>query len=272
MNKIVRASLYGGRVVAELNPGNHRYRIGTHVDGEITWIKASPDGVTTICNATIAKYLDDWAARCASEHIEKGWIGALEGPDGMMETSQFLALCEEAKTAHQVIRDTAGDGGSATHELIEKHLTGEPYVVPDDAKVAAGFKAFRNWLEQTDVEMVATERLVYSEKYFYCGKTDLIGRRKGKLLIGDFKTGSGVYDDQPYQLAGYAAAVEEETGDKIEDGLIIHLDKKTGRFKEYPFTLDDDMKGFWKSCVIHYKGLKIVRRMLKDLKDGKRAA
>jgi hypothetical protein len=56
--------------------------------------------------------------------------------------------------------------------------------------VTNGFNAFLAWWDQTDVEILEVERLVYSEKYFYCGKTDILGRRNGKLLIGDFKTGN----------------------------------------------------------------------------------
>lgn len=256
--EIITAKLYGGRVTVDLNPRNHRYQVGG--------INAYPDGVTTICNATISKgeVLGDWIGRVDVDHIRQAGMPA--------DMKTFLATCEEAETAHQRIRDSAGDSGSATHDLIEKHLKGEPYALPDDERVVAGFGAFQAWLAQTSIEVIETERLVYSEKYFYCGKTDLLGRRKARLLIGDFKTGSGVYDDQPYQLAGYAVAIEEETGDKIEDGLIIHLDKKTSQFKEYWFAIDDDMKGAWKAAVIHYKNLKRVKKALKEMKDGKRAA
>jgi hypothetical protein len=256
---IITAKLYGGRVTVDLNPRNHRY--------QVSGIKAYPDGVTTICNATINKgeFLADWIGRVCVDHVRQGYPLNMDHQD-------FMALCEEAETAHQRARDSAGDSGSATHDLIEKHLRKEPYLIPDDDRVVKGFKAFEAWLAQTDIEMIEVERMVYSEKYFYCGKTDLVGRRKQRLLIGDFKTGSGFYDEQPYQLAGYAVAIEEETGDKIEDGLIIHLDKKTGKFTEYPVVLDDDMKGAWKAAVIHYKNLKRIKKTVKELKDGKRAA
>jgi CRISPR/Cas system-associated exonuclease Cas4 (RecB family) len=136
--------------------------------------------------------------------------------------------------------------------------------------VTNGFNAFLKWYEQTDVAILEVERLIYSEQYFYCGKTDFVGSLGGKLLIGDFKTGSGFYEDQPYQLAAYACAIEEETGAVIEDGLIIHLDKKTGAFKEYHVPLTDELKGAWKAAVIHYKNLKRVRNDVKEMKNGTR--
>jgi hypothetical protein len=139
-------------------------------------------------------------------------------------------------------------------------------------EVTNGFNAFLDWWRQTDVEILEVERLIYSEQYFYCGKTDFLGRRNGKLLIGDFKTGGsgGLWEDQLYQLTAYAMAIEEETGDVIEDGLIVHLGKKTGRFTEYTAKIDDEMKQAWKAAVIHYKNLKRVRNMVKELKNGTR--
>jgi hypothetical protein len=64
INDIISAKLYGGRVTVDLNPRNHRY--------QIAGIKAYPDGVTTICNATISKFLDDWAGRTAARYVRAG--------------------------------------------------------------------------------------------------------------------------------------------------------------------------------------------------------
>jgi hypothetical protein len=254
---VITAKLYGGRVTVDLNPRNHRY--------QVSGIKAYPDGVTTLCNGTIPKFLlIDWSARTAARYIRDGY-----SPE--MGEQAFLDLCEAGETAHNKVRDAAGDSGSATHDLIEKHLKGLPLEIPDDEKIQAGFTAFLEWREQTDVEILETERLIYSEKYFYCGKTDIVGRRNNKLLIGDFKTGNTAgYESEWYQLAGYALAIEEETGDVINDGLIVHLDKKSGRFKEYAVTLDDDMKGAWKAAVVHYKNLKRVRKLVEATKNGNR--
>jgi hypothetical protein len=262
MTDVISAKLYDGRVTVDLNPRNHRYHVST--------TKLPPDGVTTLCNGVIPKFtLIDWAGRTCAQNIRdeclKFWTehGAFPGQ------TAFLAICKAAETAHNTLRDAAGDSGSATHDLIEKHLKNEPYELPTDLQVLAGFNTFLDWLRQTDVEILEVERLIYSEQYFYCGKTDFLGRRKGRLLIGDFKTGSGFYEDMPYQLAGYAWAIEEETGQKIEDGLIIHLDKRTGRFHEYPVPIDDELKRAWKAAVVHYKNLKQVRNRVKEMKNGK---
>jgi hypothetical protein len=137
--------------------------------------------------------------------------------------------------------------------------------------VTNGFNAFLKWYEQTDIEIVEVERLIYSETYFYCGMTDLVGRRNGGLVVIDFKTGSSAgYESEWYQINGYAEAIEEETGEKIEEGLIVHLDKKTGNFVEYHIPVNDEMKAAWKAAVIHYKNLKRVKNMVKEMKNGTR--
>jgi hypothetical protein len=263
MSEVVTAKLYGGRVTVDLNPRNHRYHVSN--------TKAAPDGVTTLCNGTIPKFqLIDWAGRVCAQSVRDGCLKILAETGMFPEQSAFLSICAEAETAHNNIRDVAGDSGSTTHDLIEKYLRDQPYEVPEDKNVANGFNAFLAWLAQADIEFLELERLIYSEQFFYCGKTDFVGRRNtGSLVVGDFKTGNSAgYESEWYQLAGYAVAIEEETGDKIDDGLIVHLDKKTGRFIEYHVALDDDMKGAWKAAVIHYKNLKRVKNLVKEMRNG----
>jgi len=265
MNNIITAKLYGGRVTIDLNPRSHRYHVSN--------TKAAPDGVTTVCNGTIPKFnLIDWAGRVCAQAVRDGCLSVLAKTGMFPEQSAFLTICEAAETTHNFIRDDAGTAGSAVHDLIERHLRGEAYALPTDENVRNGYNAFLSWFHQTDIEILETERLIYSEEYFYCGKTDLVGRRNGKLLVCDFKTGNTAgYESEWYQLAGYAVAIEEETGDKIESGLLVHLDKKTGSFREYHVTLDDDMRHAWKAAVVHYKGLKRVRSLAEEMRNGKRA-
>jgi hypothetical protein len=264
MTDIITRKLYGGRVTVDLNPKSHRYHVSD--------IKAAPDGVTTIANAAAPFLGDDWAGRINVREARDNCLKVFE--ETGYDQSTLLAICEHAETHHQRVRDGAGDSGSAVHDLVEKHLKGKEYSLPDDANVVAGFKVFLSWMEQTDVEILEIERLVYSEKYFYCGKTDFVGRQNGKLLIGDFKAGNSAgYEKEWYQLAGYAVAIEEETGDKIDHGLIVHLDKKTNRFKEYQVYLGEDpdswsMKAAWKAAVVHYKNLKRVRKLAEAKRNG----
>lgn len=261
MSEIISADMYDGKYRVQLNIGNHRYKIGKLDGYNVTWIDASPDGVTTLCGAVIPKFLDDWAGRVDVGYVRKGWPFKTE--------KEFQALCDEAETEHQRIRDSAGERGSAVHDAIEKKLTGKPFEVPTDPQAQAGWEAFCKWEQEGVCEVLEAERLIFHDDLFYCGKTDLVGHVYDRLSVLDFKTGSGFYEDQPYQLTGYAVAIEKENpGMRIEDGYIIHLDKRTGKPKTYHIKIDDGMKEAWLNAVLHYKQFKKVRKMVKEMKDG----
>ena len=115
MSEVITAKLYGGRVTVDLNPRNHRYHISN--------TKAAPDGVTTLCNGTIPKFqLIDWAGRICAQTVRDACLRVWEETGMFPEQSAFLAICAESETAHNSIRDAAGDSGSRTHDLIEQFL------------------------------------------------------------------------------------------------------------------------------------------------------
>jgi hypothetical protein len=115
VNEVITAKLYGGRVTVDLNPRNHRY----HVSGT----KAAPDGVTAALNAVIAKFqLIDWAGRTCAQTVRDECLRVLSETGVFPEQSAFLSICEQAETAHNTLRDAAGDSGSRTHDLIEQFL------------------------------------------------------------------------------------------------------------------------------------------------------
>jgi hypothetical protein len=115
VSEVISAKLYDGRVTVDLNPRNHRY----HVSGT----KAAPDGVTTTLNAVIAKFqLIDWAGRVCAQTVRDGCLAVMRETGMFPEQSAFLAICDMAETAHNSLRDAAGDSGSRTHDLIEQFL------------------------------------------------------------------------------------------------------------------------------------------------------
>jgi hypothetical protein len=115
VSEVISAKLYGGRVTVDLNPRNHRY----HVSGT----KAAPDGVTTLCSGVIPKFaLIDWAGRTCAQTVRDECLRVLAETGMFPEQSAFLSICELAETAHNTLRDAAGDSGSRTHDLIEQFL------------------------------------------------------------------------------------------------------------------------------------------------------
>lgn len=263
MSDIVTASLYGGTTTVEFNPGAHRYKV--------VGVDAIPDGVTTICSAIVPKFLEDWAARVAVGAVREKVLANLETKytDRRDMIAAFEKHCSEAESTHKLLRDAGGDRGSRAHDYIERTLTGLPVFLPTDPLVANTLEAFHAWKEEWPFDIRDCERIIYSKDLFYCGKCDVFGyTMDGKPAVVDFKTGSGFYDDHPYQLTGYAVALEEELDILIEDGYIVHLDKKTGKYKVYHVRIDDGMKDAWALGVRHYKHLKKVRQMVKEIKHG----
>lgn len=261
MTTVITATLYDGKYTVEFRPGNHSYTIVGN--------KAKPDGCTTIAKAIAPFQGDDWAGKLNVEWLQKTYLAHLETHGLPPETSAFAAMCEEATTYHQSFREAAGDRGSEAHKCIEKILTGQPYEVPDNPLVQASLEAFEKWRNDIDCEVVDGERFVFHDDLFYCGCVDVWGKWSKKHAVVDFKTGSGFYRDMPYQLTGYATALEKEfPGLHIDMGYIVHLDKRTSNYKVWPVKIDDGMREAWVNGVMHYKSLKRVTKMVKEMRDG----
>ncbi len=102
--------------------------------------------------------------------------------------------------------------------------------------------SFEAWILESGFMPKQTELHVTSRKYWYHGTFDAVGylKESDELIIFDWKTSSGIYEDMQYQLAAYAQAYFEETGMKIRRGIIVHVSKDKPKHKltvkEYKLT------------------------------------
>lgn len=101
-------------------------------------------------------------------------------------------------------RDEAAEAGTLAHDMIEAFILSRPApdlagVNPQIAERATNaFAQFREWWEQTRIEIVATERAYVSERHQFGGTVDAIGRdTKGRIVLVDWKTSNGVYCHPP---------------------------------------------------------------------------
>lgn len=208
------ALLYNGEVEIVFDEARHMY----------SWQGKPIAGVTSILARLNKPALVAWAANQAADHILKNWV---DGCD-------LEKLCKEAKGAHRRLSKDAADVGSEVHAYAEAMLTGvQP---PQHSQLAVpGCRAFDEWACSHNVEPIACERIIFSREDWYCGTADLFGYVDGRLTVGDFKTSSGVYPEMLLQTAAYIRAIEEETGERVEQRIIIRLDKKTGKFEAHTF-------------------------------------
>jgi hypothetical protein len=213
--------------------------------------------VTTILKIKDPGALINWAYKTGREH------GVLEGqgnpaPSGLYEGSDILAI------------------GTCVHSMCEAWVKGdEPLLVLEKAleadtvndkatfraQAASAYSAFEFWVKGTQLEIVDCEVAVISEAHRYGGTLDFIGRLNGKLVLGDFKTSNGVWPEYLCQLAAYAKAYEESTGNKIDGGYhLLRFSKENGDFGHhfYP-SLDDDA---W-PAFLHLRALHDLNERLK---------
>jgi hypothetical protein len=213
--------------------------------------------VTTVLKIKDPGALINWAYKTGREH------GVLEGqgnpaPSGLYEGSDILAI------------------GTCVHSMCEAWVKGdEPMLVLERAleedtvndkatfraQAASAYSAFEFWCKGTQLEIVDCEVQVISEAHRYGGTLDFIGKLNGKLVLGDFKTSNGVWPEYLCQLAAYAKAYEETTGNKIDGGYhLLRFSKENGDFGHhfYP-SLDDDA---W-PAFLHLRALYDLNEKLK---------
>ena len=109
-------------------------------------------------------------------------------------------------------RDEAGDAGTLAHEMVEKHINGEPIQFPEllnysdeiVGQARIGFENYLNWADNNKMVIVKQEMELVSEEYKFGGCPDAIAYdSKNRLCLLDWKTSNGVYQDYLIQLSAY---------------------------------------------------------------------
>jgi hypothetical protein len=175
------------------------------------------------------------------------------GPIGSWE--RVLAFYrKQAKLHPDRIRDEAGYLGSEIHDAIHAEISGFPFeFTPPDGisekdlskwyrQADTALQSYRMWREDSTIVPLWTERTVWSLEYGYAGSADMVGMDGSKVVVLDWKTGSGVHNEAGLQVAAYAHAIEELTSQNIDECRVVHLDKTTPAWTEY--TVKDWRRSF----------------------------
>ena len=147
-------------------------------------------------------------------------------------------------------RDEAAEAGTLAHDMIEAFILSRPApevaaVNPQIAERAANaFAQFREWWNQTRIEIIATERAYVSERHQFGGTVDAIGRdTKGRIVLVDWKTSNGVYQDYLIQLGAYALLLEECAIEwKPEAFHLLRVAKESADFSHHYYGELEDAK------------------------------
>jgi hypothetical protein len=145
--------------------------------------------------------------------------------------------------------DQAGTIGTIAHYLIECHLKRikpelADYSKNDIEKAENAFVAYLEFEKQNNIEVIANELQLASEKYLYGGTCDLIAKVNGITTLMDFKTSSGLWPDMRIQLAAYKNLLIEH-GYDIQQVHLLRIDKETGEFHHHKLeNLDSEWELF----------------------------
>jgi len=140
-------------------------------------------------------------------------------------------LADKGWDESQALKQAAGDKGSMVHLAVEHILNG--YEMRIDTKFldkSSGLmreltheelvcvKSFvdwrKEWEEEYEVETLASEIVIFSEKHNYAGTVDWIVRLTNKetkeveTVIVDFKTSKQIWTEYELQVSAYRRAIE----------------------------------------------------------------
>lgn len=218
-----------------------------------TWAGEFVPGVTTILQCISKPALVPWAASMASYH----WLNEVKKwPKGhgkyLIDDIALELIHKGAKSAHRKKAQDAADIGQNIHNYAECFFKKQPLpeVVGDQAK--RGVEAFHKWIDAHNVEVLDSERRVFSKEFYYAGTTDFVAKVDGVLGVGDIKTSSGIYPEMRFQTAAYQNAIQEEDNMTFDVRWIVRFDKKTGEFEAKPFyDFNLDFAGFKAALSLH---------------------
>ncbi len=235
--------LYDGTVDLTFNAKAHRYTAQTE-----TMEAALPvPGVTTAIGMLSKPVLLPWVAKMCGEWLEENWPRLAPSMPGERQD-----LIKEMKGAYRKKTTDAANTGTLVHHWIEKFTTGDQQPVPDDDKACNAIEAFLFWWGTNRVEVRHTEQMLFSKEHWFAGTVDLIATIDGVPSIADYKSSSNIYPEMGLQLAAYALAWREMTGEDLKHRVIVNATKE-GKLRTQTFPNHDaDEKGFL-ACLDLYR-------------------
>lgn len=120
--------------------------------------------------------------------------------------------------------------GQKVHNLIHQFYENTQRGIETKIESLHTPKSFINFIrfyEELKPEFTECELIVHSKKNKYAGTLDAILKLDNKLVLVDWKTSGGIYEDYELQLeAYYRALVEMNNLLPLEEMWIIRLDKE----------------------------------------------
>lgn len=198
--------------------------------------------VTAIIGRLQRYGLEEWQASLAVDFmmrelvlpLKNGWMSIDQLLETNLNTTRAAAMDESRKR-----NKAAQDLGRSVHDAIHSYYrcAQDPDVLERlaaiDPDLKPGTSSFQNWEKMFRVEMIGTERQVFSFTHGYAGTLDLEANlvlpaedygkdAPVRHMVVDFKTG------QPdpvviMQTAAYVVALEEMTQKTLDGAVVVYL-------------------------------------------------
>lgn len=151
-------------------------------------------------------------------------------------------IIEAAINAPDVVKKDAAETGSDAHEFFDLYCQGKAPAL-DQVKPSSrpSVERFMKWIETSGLIIAAGETMVASLKHRFGGELDAVfavddpsklpenikslGLEEGDLVIGDYKTSNGIYDEYAFQVSAYDEAFYETYGIRCRAGVIVRFGK-----------------------------------------------
>ncbi len=180
--------------------------------------------------------LTSWKVGQGAKHV----IEALLEKARLNENVDEEWIAETVKSSKAAWKSSASKAasiGTLLHEYAECNEAGKEFndyrlVEHMDApKVLACVAKFREWKEKNQDEIISSEGVVASVCHRFAGKYDRLSRRRGRVVLSDFKTSSGIFIDNWLQLASYRLALKEWAGVEVDALEVIRFGKTDADFE-----------------------------------------
>jgi hypothetical protein len=191
-------------------------------------------GVTTVLGILSKPPLLKWYATTERDGILKtmgdgnGWSAA------MLRAQLPLYKTGSPQPFAEIRRDKAADVGTVTHARIEAWLKGttlDPDGIPPEvyAQSVYGMDRFMEFWDHERLSLIASERVMVSEKSRIGGTADVLAIVEGRRILVDIKTNtfnqSWPYPEHIAQASQYAGMAEEEDGIAVDEVWLVRVGK-----------------------------------------------
>lgn len=177
--------------------------------------------VTNIIDMMSKPALPRWAAKSVAEHA---W--QIRARLGSADPEQREFAVKELKGAPWAYATKRANVGSVVHDIADA-LANDTDLPTFGAEEAAYADQFLDWVTSMDVTFLESEVTVFGDGY--AGTFDWFSEIDGLCILGDHKTGKGVYDEVALQLSGLRNAStwivndEPSLAQPVDACAVLHL-------------------------------------------------